>query len=222
MSLSQDPTFSKLKNDFVCGTFNIVDQPYCGQSGIHPIEESSAVFTTNGAGPHNIQMFVLNPDGTVLTCLPGYWQSDDLAEELSFAEELNKVYMDPAISMTEKKRKFTSMHLAHIKEHSKAMVKRSKMQGFDMKYEAKNRAKTSDTIYSSTGGDPKMGGIQFKTTDVIMHERMAVRPFVKYDKFDVAAYCDYGRPKYDKKEDGELPPPPPKQGKGKKGRRGGG
>ena len=210
-----------LKNDFVCGTFNIVGQPYCGQSGIHPIDESSAVFTTNGAGPHNIQMFVLAPDGTVLTCLPGYWESDDLATELNLAKDLYKVYKDPALTMAQKKLKFTEMHLAHIKQHSPAMVKRSKMQGFDMKFEAKNRATTSDTIYSSTGGDPKMGGIQFKTTDVIMHERMAMRPFLKYSQFDVAQYCDYGRPKYDKKEDGELPAPPQTK-KGRKGKRGGG
>ena len=39
-----------------------------------------------------------------------------------------------------------------------------------------------------------------KTTDVIMHERMAQRPFVPYDKFDVAQYADYGKPFYDKHE----------------------
>ena len=59
---------------------------------VHPIDQSEAVFTTNGAGPHNIQMFVLAPDGTVLTCLPGYWQSDDLAGELNLAEDLFKLF----------------------------------------------------------------------------------------------------------------------------------
>ena len=43
---------------------------------------------------------------------------------------------------------------------------------------------------------------EFKTTDQIVHERMAARPFVKYADFDVAAFSDYGRPKYDKKQDG--------------------
>ncbi len=214
MSLSQDPTFSKLKKDFVCGTFNIVNQPYCGQSEIHPIDSSAAVFTTNGAGPHNIQMFVLDPDGTVLTCLPGFWESGDLAEELSFAQELDKVYKDPKLTMDQKKAQFSKMHLDHIQQHSKAMVRRSKMQGFDMKYEAQHRATTSDTVLSQTGGDAKFNGIQFKTTDVIMHERMAKRPFVKYADFDVATFCDYGRPKYDKNEDGEVKV---KKGKGKRG-----
>jgi hypothetical protein len=40
-----------------------------------------------------------------------------------------------------------------------------------------------------------------KTTDEIMHERMAMRPFVPYEQFDVAAYSNYGKPKYDKHED---------------------
>ena len=40
----------------------------------------------------------------------------------------------------------------------------------------------------------------FKTTDQIMHERMVRRPFVAYNKFDVAKYAEYGRPLYDKSE----------------------
>ena len=187
---------------------------------VHPIDQSEAVFTTNGAGPHNIQMFVLAPDGMVLTCLPGYWESEDLAGELDLAQDLFKLYKDPTLTMAQKKLKFTEMHIAHIKEHSKAMVKRSKMQGFDMTYEAKNRPTTSDTIFSSTGGPAKLNGIQFKTTDVIMHERMAMRPFMKYSDFDVARFCDYGKPKYDKKEEGEHAPP--KETKRKGGRKGGG
>ena len=170
--------------------------------------EGGAVYTTNGAGPHNIQMFVLTPDGVVLTCLPGYWQSDDLALELKLAEDLNKVWLDPKLTLTDKRAKFSEMHLAHIKDHPTAMVRRSQMQGFDKKFEAKNRAATSDTILSRTDGDPKFDGITFKTTDQIFHERMAQRPFVPYRQFDVAAFCDYGRPKYDKKEEGELAPAP--------------
>ncbi len=41
----------------------------------------------------------------------------------------------------------------------------------------------------------------FKTTDEIMHQRMIQRPFMQYGQFDVAAYADYGRPLYDKRED---------------------
>ena len=89
------------------------------------------------------------------------------------------------------------------------------MQGFDKKYEAENRAATSDTIQSRSGGPAKFGGIVFKTTDQIFHERLAKQPFVTYNNFDVASFSDYGKHKYDKKEVGELPKP--KGGKRKGG-----
>ncbi len=206
MSLSLDPTFTELTSDFVCGTRDITGAPWAGKSGIHPIE-GGAVFTTNGAGPHNVQMFVLAPDGTVLTALPGYWNSEDLALELDFAKKLYQVWIDPNLSLETKRFKFVQMHMQHIVDHPAAMVRRSQMQGFDKKFEAKNRP-NSDTILAKTGGDPKFGGFQFKTTDVIMHERMAAQPFVNYRDFNVVAFSDYGRPKYDKKEEGELAPPP--------------
>ena len=41
----------------------------------------------------------------------------------------------------------------------------------------------------------------FKTCDVIMHQRMAARPFVRYENFDTAQFIDYGKLKYDKQED---------------------
>ena len=163
--------------------------------------EGPAVDTSNGAGPHNNQLFVLATDGTVLTCLPGYWNSEDLAEELEFAEKLNAVWKDRSIFRREKEMKFSEMHLAHISDHSKAMKRRSRMQGFDKKFEEKNRSTSSDTILSKNNGDKTL----FKTTDVIMHERMAQRPFVNYANFDVAEYSDYGRDKYDKKGDEGSP-----------------
>jgi hypothetical protein len=215
VSLSIEPTFSLIKSDFVCGYRNIVGMPWAGDSGIHPVE-GGAVTTTNGAGPHNIQMFVLNQQGMVLTCLPGYWDSNDLSIELKFAETVNDVWNDSKLSLAEKKAKYSEMHLAHIAEHPKAMVKRSQMQGFDKKYEADNRAETSDTILAHTGGPAKLKGLVFKTTDQIFHERLAKQPFVTYDNFDVTSFSDYGKHKYDKKEEGELPKPP-KRGKGKRG-----
>ena len=202
MSLSQDPTLPLLKNGFVCGTRDISGMPWSGFSGIHSLE-AGAVHTTNGAGPHNIQMFVLSPDGTVLTCLPGYWQADDLAFELKFAEELNKVWTDASLTRKQKDTKYAEMHLAHILEHPHPMARRSQMQGFDKKFEQKARLASSDTILSSTGG--KGGMPIFKTTDVIMHERLARQPFMKYSEFDVVAFSDYGRAKYDKKEENGGP-----------------
>ncbi len=205
MSLSQEPAFSTLKNYFVCGTRDISNEPYAGLSGSHDVS-GNAVDTTNGAGPHNLQLFILSADGTVLTCLPGYWHSQDLLTEMQFASQLNQVWLNPKLSRGQKDQMFKQMHLAHIDQHSPGMVRRSKMQGFDMQYEAK-RANRSDTIVdrsaviSAANSGMKPPPSAFKTTDEIMHERMAQRPFVAYNYFDVAAYSDYGKQKYDKHED---------------------
>ncbi|MBA4074257.1 MAG: hypothetical protein C0508_04385, partial [Cyanobacteria bacterium PR.023] len=174
MSLSNESVLSYLKNNYVCGTYDITGQPYAGMSGRHEIN-GNAVRTTNGAGPHNIQMFVLAADGTVLHCLPGYWDSQDLIEELSFAQQLNQVWLSSG-SLEQKRQTFSRMQLAHIAKHSPAMVARSQMQGFDQQYEARTRLNTSDTILNTAlaaqtlqmGGKAPPGA--FKTTDVIMHE----------------------------------------------------
>lgn len=214
MSLSQEPAFSTLKNHFVCGTRDISDQPYSGVSGRH-LPTGNAIHTTNGAGPHNLQLFILSADGVVLTCLPGYWNSSDLVREMQFAYELNKVWQDPSLTRSQKDALFREGHLSHISEHPMQMVARSRMQGFDQKYEAKRRLHSSDCIADpSLITDPyaqRLPQEAFKTTDEIMHARMAQRPFVPYQQFDVAVYTDYGRPLYDKNEDlrsanGELLP----------------
>ena len=162
----------------------------------------NAVDTSNGAGPHNIQMFILSADGTVLTCLPGYWHSEDLASELDFAKRLNLIWTNPDLTKEEKDATFRQMQLGHIAEHSKAMKNRSHLQGFDAQFEVEKRYATTDTIANRNlinGHNPLPGAM--KTTDVIMHERMASRPFEKYEDFDVAAFADYGKQKYDKQED---------------------
>ncbi len=205
MSLSSDSVISYLKNNYVCGTRDITGEPWAGVSGRHEIN-GNAVRTTNGAGPHNIQMFVLAPDGTVLHCLPGYWDSRDLIEELDFAQKLNQVWSGGG-TVEQKRKMFSSMQLAHIKSHSPAMTARSHMQHFDQKYEAKNRLYTSDTILNPTlAAQSLVMGMKtppgaFKTTDVILHERMSQRPFLPYREFDVMAFSDYGKLKYDKNED---------------------
>jgi len=174
-------------------------------SGKHEVW-GNAVNTTNGAGPHNIQIFVLNPDGTVLHCLPGYWNPDDLITELAFAQKVNNLY-NSTMPDAAKKQQYVHMHLAHIREHSSQMVARSHMQGFDQMYEAKKRLKTTDTIANMSvvkdalASKSKIPDSAFKTTDVIMHERVSKQPFVPYNQFDVVAFSDYGKTKYDKQED---------------------
>lgn len=206
VSLSEEPAFSVLKNELVCGYRDISKESYAGFSGKHEVG-GNAIKTTNGAGPHNLQTFLLAADGTVLHCLPGYWNPKDLVREVEFAARLHDVWTNPSMPVSQKKQLFRNMQLAHVNEHPHQMVRRSRMQGFDMKYEAKHRLRTSDTIknvqlasYGRQKGQKIPRGA-FKTTDVIMHERMAQRPFVAFNQFDVARFVDYGRPKYDKNED---------------------
>ena len=207
VSLSQEPVFSLLKNEFVCGYKDIENKGYAGSSRKHS-PNGQAVDTTNGAGPHNIQMFVMASDGTVLTCLPGYWNSKDLASELEFAKTLNAVWVDPGLSRDEKNARFSEMQKQHLSQHTAAERKRSEMQHFDVAYEKKKRFLTSDvfnrTVINPRTFDPVKMDLPphaVKTCDVIMHQRMASRPFVQYKDFDVKAYSDYGRPMYDKNEE---------------------
>jgi hypothetical protein len=203
VSLSSEPTFSTLKNNYVCGYRNIAGERYAGASGKHKVD-TNAVDTTNGAGPHNIQIFVLTSDGIVLTVLPGYWHSQDLVGELQLAQELNKVWVDPSLSRAQKDEAFRQMQLGHISQHSQGEHNRSKMQGFDVQYEITHRLNSSDVFYDRRLVDPaakKAPPGAVKTTDVIMHERMASRPVEPYERFDVASYADYGKPFYDKHEE---------------------
>lgn len=210
MSLSQEPALSVLKNELVCGYRDISNESYAGFSGKHA-PDGNAIVTTNGAGPHNLQTFLLSSDGTVLHCLPGYWNPADLVREIEFAARMDDLWHDTRYSITQKRQLYRNAQLAHIDEHPQMMVARSRMQGFDMKYEAQHRPYQSDTIVnpqaaiqlvSMEKGMKAPPGTKnaFKTTDRIMHERMAMRPFVPFNQFDIAAYVDYGRPKYDKNE----------------------
>ena len=205
MSLSTPQVVAALKENFECATRDITGESYAGVSGRHEVN-GKAVKTTNGAGPHNIQMFMLASDGTVLHCLPGYWAPADIVPEMELARQLNQVWMS-SYSPEQKRREFYRLHLAHAYNHSNATRMRSRMQGFDQQWEARHKLNTSDTILNPTlAAQVLQKGVKapegaFKTTDLIMHERMAVRPFLPYNQFDVVAYSDYGRPLYDKHED---------------------
>lgn len=219
MSLSQEPVFSTLRNRFVCGYKNIMKEGYAGDSGIHPID-GNAVNTTNGAGPHNLQTFVMTADGTVLHCLPGFWSSTDLAAELEIAEKLSYIWEDKAISPAQKADLFKRMHLEHLANHSQELVARSHLQGFDAQHIYKNRKELSDCISDneaiSAVEDPhKLPYNAFKTTDKIMHERMAKRPFHNYNTFDTGTYTSYGCNHYDKGENEMEGGPPTLALKGK-------
>lgn len=199
MSLSNDIILNTLKNHFVCGFKNIKDEPYAGRSGQHD-PNSAAVVTTNGAGPHNVQLFFLDKDGTVLHCLPGYWAPGDLLEEMKFATSLDRLYKMPNLSLEEKKRRYTLAQLNALRYITPDMVQRSPLQRFDAKREQQN---PNSGFHVKPGGFVPMTASKqgnLKTTIQVVHERMSQRPFVPYEKFDVAEFTDYGKQRYDKKE----------------------
>jgi hypothetical protein len=201
VSLSTDPALTLLKDKFVCGWTDITGRPYCGVSGKHDLD-NPAVVTTNGAGPTNTQLFLLAADGTVLHCLPGFWDARDLACEIALAQELHRVWLDSGLTPDQKRGRFRELHLAHVKKHPFDMVKRSRMQGFDQKFEQK-KGESDCLVPESELTERERNSARpiFKTTDRIMHERIVAQPFAPYESFDVAACVKYGRPKYDKRGD---------------------
>lgn len=204
MTLSEPNVLKTLKTRFICGTKNIEGESYSGFSNENETTDP-ATWTTNGAGPHNMQLFVLSSDGTVLHCLPGFWAPQDLLFEIEFALGLDKIWKNPSLSREQKSSLFRKAHLQHVRSHPQEMMERSHLQGFDAKYE-KNRRINSDFQVQDWDYRPPFrlrGGIfamypEFKGTDHVMHQRMAARPFLPYEGFDVAEYSDYGRPLYQK------------------------
>lgn len=193
-----------LKNDFILGWKNIIAEKFVGESHGYDTEEDSSVGTTNGAGPHNVQFFVIAPDGTVIHALPGFWHPDDLAWELNFAKQLYAVWTDKSLSLAKKQEKCKALQLDAIAKMPTAMTARSSWQGFDAKAEEKRRdaGVARDTFSTEANA---MGKSKMKPINQLVHERMAQRPFVAFAKFDTPQYCDYGRLYYDnnKKVDGE-------------------
>ena len=176
-------------------------EPYAGNSGTHK-PNGNAVDTTNGAGPHNIQMFIMNPDGTVVHCLPGFWNAQDLVTELQLGRKLNDLYNNHELTADLKAKQFARLQEEHIRFHPAEMTERSKLQGFDAKHEAMKPGSDfvkDKSMLAGEWGAHCMQGL--KTTDVVMHERMAKRPFMSYSSFDVAQFANYGTETYDKHED---------------------
>ena len=193
MSLSQEPAFSTLKKHFVVGWKNNQREDYVGTSHGYTCEQA-AVGTTNGAGPRNMQTFVLSPDGVVLHCLPGFWHPEDLAHELEMSRTLYRLWKDKR-SVKQKKEMFTRIQMMSIRRQPRALVQRSGWQGFD-KLNESNRIKMGakrDTFVYDQNGKPT----RIKPTSTLVHERMAKRPFVRFSRFDTAVFADYGRPYYD-------------------------
>lgn len=192
MTLPDPTVFEMLADDFVVGWKNIEREEWCGTSaGYAPTQ--SAVGTTNGAGAHNVQIFVLAPDRTVLHVLPGFWHPEDFARELRFALALDRLWEDDSKSLAEKRRMYQLMHRAEVALASDETIARSDWQPFDRQAEiARLRGEDRDTVADVEGKH-----VELEPLNVLVHERMALRPFVPFDRFDTAAFVDYGREHYD-------------------------
>lgn len=179
--------------------------------------ENPGVRTTNGAGPHNIQLFFMTADGTVLQCMPGYWGPEDLALIINeLVLPMNKIWGNRNMPLKKKKRLFSEAQLAFMNKHSASFARRSRMQNFDVAFEIKKRLSTTDCVHRDKDGQPikvearrkkkdnkrSRQRYKMKNTLEIALSRMAQRPFLSYESFDVAKFSDYGRKKYDKKGDG--------------------
>lgn len=197
-----------LHSDFVLGWENILHEETVGESHGYTVDQTS-VGTSNGAGPHNVQFFVLDGDGTVLHALPGFWHPEDLAEELSFGLDMASLWQDPRHSQAEKREIFSRRQISFLSEQSPATFARSAWQGFDRKNELGRLEERGDRdtfarlpsgeIALNEKGDPRL-----KPVNVVIHERLADRPFLAYKDFDTFDFADYGRLYYDnnKKVDG--------------------
>lgn len=179
---------------------------------------AGAVSTTNGAGPHNVQIFMLSDDGTVLHCLPGFWDPHALVSELALSEKLNNLWKDGSMQAADKSSAFKKLQLEHLAMHSQETASRSHLQGFDAMYIAHHAKDLPDLIekpqaISDYERESRAGSMvngekvhaylapdALKTTDKIMHERMSKIPFTPYEKFNIAAFTNYGTQFYDKNE----------------------
>jgi hypothetical protein len=183
-----------LCEDFVLGWQNIDGKPYAGQSFGYD-SCTSALGTTNGAGPHNVQILALSADLTVLHALPGFWHPADLARELELALVVGRLWADGDRAPDEKVDMFRRLHEEAIARQSDLTTARSMMQDFDV---AAERRRLADEEARDTFLVAEDGRIEPKPINILVHERMADRPFIPFEEFDLAGFVDYGRKFYDK------------------------
>lgn len=220
MTLSDANVIRRLRDRYVCGWRNIEGkEAYAGRSNKHGTG-NPAVETTNGAGHHNVQMLFFTSRGRVLHGLPGYWEPAALMSEMDFVLELDALDRRTDLPAREKAKAFARAHLDHIEAHTRLEIaERSGLQPFDRAREASKAA--SDFFLDAAGGGAAganqrtrqaapacglagRGGPDrpLKTVDRVVHERMAKRPFRKWNDFDVAAFIDMGVVHYDAGNDG--------------------
>ncbi|MEE2887124.1 MAG: hypothetical protein VX951_06800 [Planctomycetota bacterium] len=201
-----------LKSDFEVGWFDIKNEDYTGYSSGYGYRSHCAVGTTNGAGAHNVQIFVLSPDKVVLHALPGFWAPEDLARELRFAKVLHRLWQDDNRTLAQKRDMYRRLQTLEPRNHPAATFARSAWQPFDVsaergRHEERDTALQVDTpamsdnlaglLRKSSMMAVHRGQGVMKPLNMLVHERMAVRPFVPFDEFDIEKFVDYGRMFYD-------------------------
>ncbi|MFN3243579.1 MAG: hypothetical protein ACE37K_18890 [Planctomycetota bacterium] len=192
MTLPNDDIIQFLDGRFVLCHRNIEKEEHVGMSHGYKSNQS-AVGTTNGAGPRNVQFMVLADDETVLHAMPGFWHAQDLIKELTLGLEIQRLYQDERLEGDRKQQMFSMLHKSFLRRHGKDMERRSQWQGFDRWHEI-HRVQTEerDTFVKNGKGE-----YEIKTVPEVIHDRMVARPFQKLDDFDLEAFVDYGRPFYD-------------------------
>lgn len=192
VTLPNDDVIDFIGSRFILAHKNIEKAEHVGMShGYSPSQ--SAVGTTNGAGPRNVQFLILAADKTVLHALPGFWHAEDLIPELQLAFEINRLYLDQDKSDDQKAKMFEMLHKTHMRRHGAEAIRRGQWQGFDRWHET-NRVKMEER---DTFRKLANGSLQLKSVPEVIHDRMLERRFKKLDEFDLEAFVDYGRPFYD-------------------------
>ena len=192
MTLPNDDVISFLDSRFILAHRNIQKDSYVGLShGYSPTQ--SAVGTTNGAGPRNVQFLILAADETVLHALPGFWHAEDLIPELQLAFEINRLYLEKDRSEYYKEKMYVLLHETHMRRHGAEAQRRGQWQDFDRRYEShRAQREVRDTFRTGDDGKPEL-----KSVPEVIHDRMLARRFLPLASFDLEQFVDYGRPFYD-------------------------
>ena len=192
MTLPNNDVIDFIGTRFVLAHRNIQKDEHVGMSHGYRSNQS-AVGTTNGAGPRNVQFLILAADKTVLHALPGFWHPEDLIPELQLAFEISRLYLDKRKTYSQKAKMFEMLHKAHMRRHGAAAIRRGHWQNFDSLYETSHEQRDErDTFRRLANGD-----LQLKSVPEVIHDRMLTRRFKKLDDFDLESFVDYGRPFYD-------------------------
>jgi hypothetical protein len=200
VTLADKTVLSMLDERFVVGWRNIGRESYVGQSHGYSCGQS-AVGTTNGAGGRNMQILVLTDDLVVLHALPGFWHPEDFAQELRFAEGLATLWADRNVTRDQKDHMYRLAQLAQARSHGQATRARSAWQSFDEHSERQRLTKEPrDTFVHGWLGpytDEIIKSMEIKPLDILVHERMARRPFRRLADLDIEGLVDYGQHFYD-------------------------